>query len=84
MASKTITLSLDAYRSLSRLKEGDESFSDVVERLANRARPLTDFAGGWEDVPSAKIEELERFLSESGRLGWERLRREVGTTRKRR
>jgi len=44
MATKTISLTEQAYRRLRSRKGPDESFSDVVIRLTER-RPLTDFAG---------------------------------------
>lgn len=37
MASKNISITLDAYRRLQRLKRPDESFSDVIGRLTGRA-----------------------------------------------
>ena len=49
--SKNVALSNDAYRTLERLKRGDESFSEVVKRLANKEEKpkLMDFAGVWKD-----------------------------------
>jgi predicted CopG family antitoxin len=44
MSVKTITITEDAYRRLKSRKLGDESFSDVILRLAKR-RPLSDFGG---------------------------------------
>ncbi len=41
---KTITITEEAYRSLKARKAGEESFSDVILRLAKR-RPLRDFVG---------------------------------------
>jgi len=43
MGTRTISLSDDAYESLSAAKRPGESFSDVVRRLARR-RSLTDLA----------------------------------------
>ncbi len=44
MVVKTITITEEAYRSLKARKAGEESFSDVILRLAKR-RPLRDFVG---------------------------------------
>ncbi|TLZ54540.1 MAG: hypothetical protein E6K17_07730 [Methanobacteriota archaeon] len=44
MAVKTITVTEEAYRRLKGHKTGDESFSEVILRLARR-RPLASFAG---------------------------------------
>ena len=47
MATKTITITKEAYDRLQSRKEHDESFSDVILRLTER-RPLTDFVGMLE------------------------------------
>ncbi len=60
MGVKTITISIEAYEALLRLKRPGESFSDVILRLAKR-RSLLDLAGVWRDVDD---EELERVLKE--------------------
>jgi hypothetical protein len=44
MASKNITITEDAYDRLVALKRDDESFSDLVTRLAETADPMA-FAG---------------------------------------
>ncbi len=44
MATKTISLMEDAYLCLLRLKRTNESFSDVVFRLASKPR-ITELAG---------------------------------------
>lgn len=44
MATRTISLSEDAYEALLALKAPGESFSDTVRRLARR-RSLTDLSG---------------------------------------
>jgi predicted CopG family antitoxin len=57
--TKVISLSDVAYAEMKALKQKDESFSDVVMRLAEstRKRPLSDFFGKW---PGA-AEEAERI-----------------------
>ena len=44
MASKTISITKEAYDRLKARKGPDESFSDVVLRLTER-RPLAEYAG---------------------------------------
>jgi predicted CopG family antitoxin len=56
MATKTITIKESAYRALARCKEGNESFSDVIER---------EFSGKIDTA--ADLLELSRSLRKSGR-----------------
>lgn len=60
MGVKTITISIEAYEALLKLKRPGESFSDVILRLAKK-RSLLDLAGAWKDVND---EELDRVLKE--------------------
>ena len=47
---KTVTLKERAYYKLSSLKEKNESFSDVVERLYEQANPSIErFFGIWKN-----------------------------------
>lgn len=47
MGTKTLTITEDAYDRLKSHKRGDESFSDVVTRLAS-ARDPTKARGLWD------------------------------------
>ena len=48
--TKVISLSDKAYNTLKSLKNGKESFSEVVIRIAlsEKRRPIMDFAGKWK------------------------------------
>ncbi|MBI4140720.1 antitoxin VapB family protein [Candidatus Woesearchaeota archaeon] len=63
--TKVISLSNAAYDEIKSLKEGDDSFSDVVLRLAGSARkkPLIEFFGTW---PGTR-EEAEKIKKELAR-----------------
>ncbi len=47
MGVKTITITEEAYRLLAREKTADESFSEVIKRLASERGSLRDSLGGW-------------------------------------
>lgn len=50
MTSKTLTITEDVYLLLKNLKQDDESFSDLLRRLAFQVngQNLDAFFGGWE------------------------------------
>jgi len=62
--TKVISLSENAYHTLSKLKKKGESFSDVVMRISQgvESRPLTEFAGKWDGSDVDEV--FERVLSE--------------------
>ncbi len=57
--TKVISLSDNAYQEIKSLKQSDESFSDVVLKLVDKAKkqPLLDFFGKWPGTS----EELDRI-----------------------
>jgi predicted CopG family antitoxin len=45
---KAITVTEEAYKILRMEKKGDESFSEVIKRLAKERRRLSDSLGAWK------------------------------------
>jgi predicted CopG family antitoxin len=64
MPRKTITISLEAYEALRRLKRPGESFSDAILRLARSQPDLSELTGAWSAVPEEKAEEILRSIRE--------------------
>jgi len=66
MASKNISIRLDLYQKLSKLKEKHESFSDVIDRLLNEGLKgstswLMKYFGVWADLPEEVTQKAEEF-----------------------
>jgi len=73
MASKNISVRQEIYEKLERLKQQDESFSDVIERLLNEGSKgstsrLMKYFGVWSDFPKGfaqKVEEFRKSMNEN-------------------
>ena len=65
MGVKTITISLEAYEALRRLKKPGESFSDVILRLVSKRRSIEELAGAWRDVGDEEIGEVLKEIGEA-------------------
>ncbi|HUF61532.1 MAG TPA: antitoxin VapB family protein [Verrucomicrobiales bacterium] len=68
MATKTITLELDAYEKLRRAKKPGESFSQVVRRAAFPDEPLTGarlrayLRAGGSGISETYLDSVEKAL----------------------
>jgi len=66
MASKTITISEEAYKRLKSRKEEKESFTDVINKLT-RERSLTEIAGILSGDEADRLEEKIKERREKSR-----------------
>lgn len=57
MATKTLTITEEAYNRLRSHKRGDESFSDVVARLAASRDNPQKARGLWDDIDAGRDHE---------------------------
>ena len=66
MTSKMISIREDVYKNLKRLKEPEESFSELIERLiANQRKdPLKHFGIG-KNLPENILNEFEKIINET-------------------
>ncbi len=78
--AKNIAVADDVYELLVHEKRGEESFSDVIRRLASRRGHLSDMAGALADLPEEEFQRfraaalsVDRPLSEE--LGWKKRKR---------
>ena len=68
---KTITIRDDTYHALLILKEGEDSFSDVINRLVNKKnRDIREYAGTLRD--SKVLDRLHASTREMRDSGWAR------------
>lgn len=71
-AMKTITLRDETYHSLLVLKEGDDSFSDVIDRLISKKnRDIREYAGALRD--SKILDDLHTFTKKMRSSGKARI-----------
>ena len=59
---KTITVTDDAYEMLKKMKSGDESFSEVIKRVAKPRVNLRDYFG---ILPKEDAEKAQKRLRET-------------------
>ncbi len=64
MAFKTITISEEAYEKLRRLKEKDESFTDVILKLNENRGNILKHAGAWKSMSREEADRLASSLRE--------------------
>lgn len=69
MAVKTITVTEDAYESVKRLKEGEESFSDLFLRIAKKPTTVKEFIGAFNHTPEEAKEFRERVKTAHKEFG---------------
>ena len=68
---KTITIRDDTYHALLILKEGEDSFSDVINRLVSKKnRDIREYAGTLRD--SKVLDRLHASTREMRDSGWAR------------
>ncbi|MDO9323590.1 MAG: antitoxin VapB family protein [Methanoregula sp.] len=68
---KTITIRDDTYHTLLILKEGEDSFSDVINRLVHKKnRDIREYAGALRD--SKILDRLHTSTREMRDSGWAR------------
>lgn len=66
---KTLTVTEDAYDSLKRLKMGDESFSQVIKRIAGQKMKVKDLLGAMVESKEEMDAFANRVKEEREKLG---------------
>lgn len=70
MATKTLTITEEAYKRLAARKKERESFSDVINRLVGKGSIL-EFAG---TLSNKEAEELEKIITKGRKMTSKKMR----------
>jgi len=62
MVTKTITIMEDAYKILSKMKNKNESFSEVIRRIGGEKKNIMKFAGAWNYLKEDEIKSMEKRI----------------------
>ncbi|MBX8633153.1 MAG: antitoxin [Thermoplasmata archaeon] len=76
MATKNISITNEAYESLKRERRGNESFTEVILRLAHTRGSLSDCFGIWK-LTDHEETKINMELSRGWQATRERIRNEV-------
>ncbi len=76
MATKTISITQEAYEALLREKMNKESFTEIILRITKKTGKLTDCFGTWK-MTDEEEEKIQTALAEGWRLTQERIANEV-------
>jgi len=66
MRVRRITISMEAYEALLRVKRPGESLSDVILRLIENGGTILDLAGAWRELDGEEVEKVFRDI----RMKW--------------
>ena len=72
MATKTISITEEAYNALIHQKKGNESFTQAILRITKTTGKLTDSFGKWK-MTDQEEQTIQGELSEGWRMTQERL-----------
>ena len=81
MATKTITITEDAYGILAGLKRKDESFSEVINRTFKKG-DIMKFAGMWGDMTDKEADERKENLRKMREFSDKKLYEKLGINKK--
>ncbi len=76
MATKTLTITEDAYERLAMMKEETESFSDIINRITGKVS-LLSVAGLLTEKEADELEKKITKLRSRSRQRLERVRKEL-------
>lgn len=76
MATKTISITEEAYEALRREKKYKESFTETILRITKKCGKISDSFGAWKMTDNEE-EDIQTALAKGWRLTQERITNEV-------
>jgi len=76
MATKTISITEDAYERLASLRKGNESFSEIIGRITNKVN-LRDFFGILSKEEGDRLEKSVKELRARSNNRLKKIRKEL-------
>ena len=76
MATKTISITEEAYERLASNRKNKESFSEIIERITNKA-DILDYAGALTDLEASSMEKRINESRKESRSRMEKVRGEM-------
>ena len=80
MATKTITITKEAYEALSSNKKKDESFTELILRTHKKKGDITKFIGAWSDMSDEEANEMKKSIEKLSKGAWKSIARKVKGT----
>jgi predicted CopG family antitoxin len=77
MATKTITITEDAYHALANHKKTGESFSELIRRSFARKGDVWQFAGAWKHLSEKTIARMKEDIERVNASSAKQLRRKL-------
>ena len=62
MATKTLTITKDAYERLKALKRPEESFTEEIKRITGGSQDIMRFAGALSYLSDEEVEEMKSSI----------------------
>lgn len=73
MATKTISITDEAYGLLARNKRAKESFSQEITRLMKKKGSILDLAGAWKTMSDKEAQEILETVKQTRKRGVSRV-----------
>ena len=77
MATKSLTITEEAYVRLVGLKKSQESFSEEILRITQPCGKISEVAGLWKNMGKTQIEEMKEVIATSRTQSYQAVRKKL-------